>query len=469
MADSTPLSPEDLGFWYADQPRQRTTMALLMVLDQRPDWERLRAAAARAVDAVPRLRQRVVDAPFDLSLPRWEDDPTFDLDFHLRRYSLAAEIEKAPALEGLFRTLGPIYERPFDRSRPLWELVELEQPSGGAAVFFRLHHAVADGVGGNTILAALTEGERAADSLPPAKQMPLGAWDEVSFPAAVARAVRNRLAEDAERRRAVAEAAWQAVRHPEGLLRAAGMVRSLVEDATYRASSPLRSFGRSRHLTGLSLPLQPLREAKGQLGGRMIDVLLTGVAGAMETWLTAHEAGEVRELLTLVPINLRPLSEQRSAEAGLGNRASAIVVRLPLGGRDPVGRFAEVQRRMEARRRHPVSEAAPKLAAALAVLPRPLYRRLAYASAEALELIVTNVPGIPQARYLAGAEILAAYPFAPVAPRSPVSVALYGYRDRIYVGLDADGTAMPDLEAFRKALLDAFSELVEAAKPSSLA
>ena len=40
------------------------------------------------VEAVPRLRQRVVDAPFDLALPRWEDDPTFDLAFHVRRYAL---------------------------------------------------------------------------------------------------------------------------------------------------------------------------------------------------------------------------------------------------------------------------------------------------------------------------------------------------------------------------------------------
>ena len=64
-------------------------MAMLLLLDRRPDPERLRAAVARMVEAVPRLRQRVVDAPFDLALPRWEDDPTFDLDFHVRRYALA--------------------------------------------------------------------------------------------------------------------------------------------------------------------------------------------------------------------------------------------------------------------------------------------------------------------------------------------------------------------------------------------
>jgi hypothetical protein len=38
--ESAPLSPDDLSFWYADQPRQRTTMALLMLLDRKPDPER---------------------------------------------------------------------------------------------------------------------------------------------------------------------------------------------------------------------------------------------------------------------------------------------------------------------------------------------------------------------------------------------------------------------------------------------
>ncbi len=144
---STPLSPEDLSFWYADQPRQRTTMAMLLVLDRPPERDLLRAAAARAVEAVPRLGDCVVDAPFDIALPRWEPDPTFDLDFHIRRYALESAASREDPLEVLFRTIGPIYERPFDRTRPLWEMIQLDLPDGRSALFFRLHHAVADGVG----------------------------------------------------------------------------------------------------------------------------------------------------------------------------------------------------------------------------------------------------------------------------------------------------------------------------------
>ena len=67
-------------------------------------------------------------------------------------------------------------------------------------------------------------------------------------------------------------------------------------------------------------------------------------------------------------------------------------------------------------------------------------------------------------RYLAGAEILAAYPFAPVAVRSPVSVALYGYRDRLFIGLNSDETSMPDVERFQQMIRTSFDELRRAVR-----
>jgi hypothetical protein len=136
---------------------------------------------------------------------------------------------------------------------------------------------------------------------------------------------------------------------------------------------------------------------------------------------------------------------------------------LPIGPMDPRERFQLVRQRVEARKSHPSVTAFPKLAAAMAALPRPLYRYLAFQAAREVDLIVTNVPGVMQPRYVAGAEIRAAFPFAPVTAHCPVSIALYGYRGRLYVGLDADATAMPDLESFEGMLAASFGALVEAA------
>jgi WS/DGAT/MGAT family acyltransferase len=463
---STPLSPDDLGFWYADQPRQRTTVAMLLLLDRAPDPERLRAAVTRMVEAVPRLRQRVVEAPFGLALPRWEEDPTLDLDYHVRRYSLAEEVGEPSQLDALFHTIGPIYERPFDRTRPLWEMIEIDRREAGSAIFFRLHHAVADGVGGNAILAALTDAVREGDPLPPPPEKPPGAWMEKSFASVFERAMRDRVAQDAARASAVAGALWRTVRQPASLLRAGRILSGIAQEFGRRSQSPLREFGRARRLAGLEVSFEQMREARQALGGTVVDVALTAVAGAVAAWHGAHQLREVSELKTLVPINLRARSAQ-GLGAGVGNRTTGILVRLPLGIEDPRERFREIHRRVEERKAHPAVEFFPLVANVLAGLPRTLYRAVAYRSSQTIDLIVTNVPGVPVVRHLAGAEILAAYPFAPVTSRCPVSIACYGYREHFYVGLDTDATSLPDVDEFRRLLARSFEEVFAACAPSS--
>jgi len=95
----------------------------------------------------------------------------------------------------------------------------------------------------------------------------------------------------------------------------------------------------------------------------------------------------------------------------------------------------------------------------LSVLGRRVVSLMGEMTFGAVDFIVTNVPGILATRYVAGAEITAAYPFAPVALQSPASIALYGYRDRLFVGIDADETVMPDVEAFQAMIVEAFDEL----------
>jgi hypothetical protein len=43
-----------------------------------------------------------------------------------------------------------------------------------------------------------------------------------------------------------------------------------------------------------------------------------------------------------------------------------------------------------------------------------------------------------------------------------VSVALYGYRDRLFIGLDSDETSMPDIDAFKDMIRASFAELRDA-------
>jgi WS/DGAT/MGAT family acyltransferase len=453
------LTPGDLNWWYGDQPRQRTTMAMLMLLDRRPDPRRLRAAMLHATEVVPRLRQRIVDAPFGLALPRWEMDPTFDLTYHLRHYSLHADVESDGSLNELFRALGPIYERPFDRSRPLWELTALDLPDDRAGLFFRLHHSIADGVGANAILAAFTDATRDGEPRPPAEDKPPGTWPELDLGGRIARVLRDRASDTANRVLGAGGMLLDVAREPRRILDAGRGASSIAQEIMRpRSATPLKSYGRARKLGGVAIPFAPLREARRTLDCRTIELLLTGVAGAMGEWHRHAGHDDAGTLFTAVPVNLRP-PEARGLNSQVGNDVTAMLMHLPIGERDPRRRLERVRELVASKRDHPSVQALPFAATALSVLPRPLHRLISLASSGVVDLIVTNVPGVPFARYVAGAEIEAAYPIAPVVPHCPVSIALYGYRDQLYVGVDADATAITDLDPICDMLRRSLDEL----------
>jgi diacylglycerol O-acyltransferase len=455
------LSGEDLTFWWADSPMQPTTMAMMLLLDRVPDEARLRRAFERAVASVPRLRQRVVDAPLGLTLPHWAFDPTFDLDYHVRRHAVAGTHD----LDELFREVSSAYETPFDRSRPLWEARLYEGLAGErAALFFKLHHAIADGVGANAIFAAMTDWERDGDG-PPPETLPdgKGAWEaEPPLARRVADALRDRVELDLERARAVGRVVLGTVLHPSRIPQALAALRSFGQAVRFDSHSPLRDFGRARRLAGVDLPFDGVRSIRRALDGRMIDVILTIMARAIGKWHRVHEMTEVRELMTLVPVNLRKPEEWVDA-AAVGNVATGLLVALPIGLHHPVATFREVHRRVEEKKADPAAGATPMLADILSVLGHQFVSWMGEVTFGAVNFIVTNVPGILATRYLAGTEIVAAYPFAPVALKSPASVALYGYRDRLFIGIDADLATMPDVDDFKAMVVEAYEELAAAA------
>jgi WS/DGAT/MGAT family acyltransferase len=456
--ETSRLSGEDLTFWWADSPMQPTTMAMLLVLDRMPEWDRLRRAFGRAVAAVPRLRQRVVDAPLDLTLPRWEPDPTFDIDYHLRRHALGGE----QGLNELFRAIAPAYETPFDRSRPLWEARVYEGlAGGGAALFFKLHHAVADGVGANAIFAAMTDCERDDDPADGVLAHGKGAWAAESLARRLVEAVRDRIALDIERTGSAMRAVAEAVVHPSRVAQVLAALRSIGGALRFDSHSPLKrdaAFGRARRLAGVELSFDDMRRIRQAMSGSMIDAILTVMARGIGRWHREQGMSEVRELMTLVPVNLRR-PEEWTERAVTGNVATGLFVPLPIQMRHPVATFREIHRRVEAAKADPAARATPAIAEVLSVFGRRVVTWMGEATFGAVDFIVTNVPGILATRYVAGAEITAAYPFAPVALQSPASIALYGYRDRLFVGIDADETVMPDVEAFQAMIVEAFDEL----------
>ncbi len=166
-ADGLPseLGPLDMLLHRGEaNPRTRSGIMALEILDTTPDWERFRAGFDNASRKVLRLRQRVVVPTLPTAPPRWVVDPDFNLDFHVRR----VRVPEPGTLRQVLDLAEVSLQSPLDISRPLWTATLVEGLEGGkAATLLHLSHAVTDGVGAATMFAEIYDlGARATVARP---------------------------------------------------------------------------------------------------------------------------------------------------------------------------------------------------------------------------------------------------------------------------------------------------------------
>ena len=459
------MLPSDALFWYVEDatPELRPLVAGLLMLDRRPDRERLRALVERWIARLPRLRQRVVETPLHLGLPEWEDDPNFELDYHAREVVLPA-----PATERhLLDFAASVFATPLDHLRPLWESYLIEGLEGDrAACFFKVHHSVMDGVGSVAAFDAFTQTHRSEPVRVP-RYAPPRAPSRAGT--RLARLVRDVVGNAASGLGAALAGSLQAARRPgeavEQIARAARGMRGMMADLTAPGiTDPLArgSTGIGRRLDAMALSISRLRRIKCALDATLNDVVLTVVSGAVGRYHD-HRRVHVDELHCMVPMSLRAEDDMSS----LGNRVGSFNVALPVGEPDPLTRLRVIQRQTHAAKSDRRGAAYPLMMRALASMPGFAYRLLAQSVTGRINLICTNVPGPAAPRYLAGAKVEAIYPFAPVALGTPLSIALMSYGDVYGIGIDTDPAAIPDPELLHRYIASAVDQLEARALPPS--
>jgi wax ester synthase-like acyl-CoA acyltransferase family protein len=119
------------------------------------DLTAARDATEHRIQAVPRLRQHLIRAPFAGGRPVWADDPDFDIRDHVNAVDCPAPGDENAVL-GL--VAGTLTHR-LPRNRPLWSATLVTSLSGGrAALVVTLYHVLSDGLAGLAVLAGLVAG-----------------------------------------------------------------------------------------------------------------------------------------------------------------------------------------------------------------------------------------------------------------------------------------------------------------------
>lgn len=452
------MTPTDALFWYAESalPNLRPVIGGLYLLDQTPDPARIEGCIDTALRVLPRLRQRVVEVPLNLGLPEWIEDTHLDRSFHVRHISLPTPGGQRELLD----VASQLFAVPLDRERPLWDATLIDGLEGGrAALLFRMHHSVVDGVGSIAIFDAMTQTRRDA---PPPKVVRRRRKRSVAAGGGslVGLAVDNVV----NFGRSVADGAalsWQSVTQPaetfEWIQRTARGLRGVIADASHpMVPDPLlrSTSGLSRRLDVMDVPIARLRAIKTPLGVTLNDVVLAAVAGCLHAY---HRERHVRvdALNCMVPMSLRGRSERDR----LGNRVGMFSIRLPVGEKTPAKRLARIVEQTHAAKSDKRSAAYPALIQGLTYVPGAVFRVLARQALGRVNLVCTNVPGIAEQRYMAGAAIEAVFPLVAIVEGTPLAIALLSYNGRLDIGIDSDPEAIPNPHRLGELLAEAFDEL----------
>lgn len=413
------------------------------LLDDRGELrlDEIRRRISTRLDALPRLRRRLVQVPFDVDRPRWTDDPGFDLSRHVRELRAPAPGDDA----ALRRLAEDLQSESLPRDRPLWDLCFVTGMDGDrVGLIERIHHAMVDGVSGVELATILLDLE------PDAPVLPARPWTAEAPPdeaALLASGLRERLGDPGRAVRAVAQTA----RHPVRALRTmASIGRGLATVADGGMLAPRSSLngplpGR-RRLAWVRADLDAVKAAAHKAGGSLNDIVLAAVGGGLRTLLMERGERLPSDLVlrVLVPVSTRARDEHGT----LGNRVTALMAPLPVGIGDPAARLAAIVSGMRRLKAQPEAEAMGELLRAANALPAVATHviTLAIERQPFVNLVVTNVPGPPVPLYAAGARMLEAFPVVPIAANLTVGVAVLSYDGALTITLTADDVACPDVD-----------------------
>lgn len=466
------MSDADAALWHAERdPRLRSTIALVCELDTGPDRERFDEAIAYTLAKIPRLRQRVVQDVLGLAPPRWEDDPHFDLRFHVRHATLGGE----GSLRALLDMAEPIAMQAFDKDRPLWELYLVGGLHGGrAGMILKLHHAVSDGMGLVRMTSALVERTRERDPRKAHAQAPEADDSEAASDASsTERSEAERLRDAARHRgeqqrtsaqrlgRALASGAASFLRDPRAAFEDARDTVESIGRALRPVDEPLspimRERGMALRLSGFTVPLADLKRAAEALGGTLNDAFVTAICGGLRVYHEKHGA-PVDALRMTMPINTREGEKGNRA----GNQFAPMRMIVPIGVADVRERLREIQGLVREQRAEKALPLVDDILGVINALPRPASLALLGAMLKAIDFVTSNVPGPRFPVYLAGAKIERMFPFGPPAGAA-LNVTLYSYDGACQIGVNCDRAAVPDAELLTECLQRGFEEVLAAA------
>lgn len=419
-------------------------------------------------DYLARLRSQLLERsacpPFDqvphfplLGFPQWQRHRGFCLGDHVFTHKLGGSASRRQ----LLRLVTTLHATMMVRTRPMWECHMVDGLVGGRfAVFFKIHHAYADGM---TVASWLSR-PLASHSGP---RIDAAYWEcPTSHPGNSDRAGIRELiggASSALYREVAALPGAAQMAALQGL-KLLGLGERGAAAPFTAPRTPLNTrLSPARKVCLLKFPLSRLRAIARAASVTVNDTVLALCDEALSEYLRARGSLPQEPLVAQVPMSLR-----KPGEEGGGNLVTLLLVELGGVAEGPMQRLLAISRHCNTAK-----------AEARALSPRSLNTYLMSLSgivllAEYLGLgdrmppvgnvLVSNVPGPGGPLYLGDALLQEAYPVSTLMPSLALNITVHTYHRNMFIGLVAAADILPDIDALGRGMRRSLNRLEQASR-----
>jgi diacylglycerol O-acyltransferase / wax synthase len=459
------LTPVDASFLHQEGPVSHMHIGGVTIVEgPPPSMEEFLSQIRLRLHLVPRYRHKLAYTALDSGRPVWVDDPSFNLEYHVRHSALPTP----GTWEQLQELTARIFSQQLDRSKPLWEMWLIEGLEDDRfALITKTHHSLIDGIAGVDLATVLFD----LSPNPPPITHSRRAWKPHPEPGAV-QLVAAGLLGAVRAGIELAEGAIDALTHPERAYARAREAAEGVGEIVWAGLNPAPEtplnvpIGPYRRFVGVASELEDFKLVKNAFGGTVNDVVLAVVAGAMRSFLISrgrHTEGV--EMRALVPVSVRAEDQHNQA----GNRIVVMRGPLPIYIADPIQRLRFVSQAMDGLKESKQALGAEVLSGVQSFAPPTILAqasRLNF-STRLFNLIVTNVPGPQFPLYVLGREMLQAVPVAFLPENHALAIAIMSYHGQMNFGLLGDFDALPDIDTIGENIRDELSLLVSMARETA--
>ncbi len=420
------------------------------------------------------FRRRLVELPGGLHRPYWVDDPSFDLEYHVRHIGLPQPGD----WRQLCIQVARLHARQIDLRRPPWEITVIEGlnsvpgvPKGSFAMALKLHHCAVDGMASVQMIAALHD--LAADSPRPAG--PDSPWRPGPLPSTADLLARTAINAALHRLRAgtvLASSAPKAVRALAALPgKLVGGVVSRVAGGNVPSFAPKTRFNQTvsphRVFEARFHDLADFKRIKASVPGSTVnDVALAYVGGALREYLNGHGELPDESLVAACPISLREAGDQSSSGNVLFGRLQTLGTDIA----DPLERLAAIAASTAGSRSESDQSARTQLVDLIGTVPTSLLGMAAKAASvlpfsgpTVANTTVTNVPGPPEPIFFSGARLVRAAGLGPLIGGLNLIHVVASYNGTLSISATADRDALPDPTTYAECMEKAFQQLLAGA------